>query len=97
MLRANFHNARQPLPASGALAASKKTVNEEQDDRPDHGSDEACTLSGLVPADRLAEVSGDERADDSENGRENETRRLIAAGHYELRDQAGDEPDDDCP
>src|ERR1700745_3386100 len=98
MVRANFQDPRQPLPASdAALAACKKTVNEKQDDRSDDTSDEAPTLSGLIPADCLAEVSGDESSDDSENGGENETRRLIAAGHYELRDHSGDEPNDDCP
>src|SRR6478736_4253104 len=38
-----------------------------------------------------------EGADDAENGSENETGRLIIAGHNKLGDYTSDEANDDCP
>jgi len=85
-------------PGSGApLSACNKPVDKKQDNGPNYCSQEAGTLSGLVPADCLAEVGGDERADNSENGRENETGGLIVAGHNELRYYTGKESNDDGP
>jgi hypothetical protein len=39
----------------------------------------------------------DKGADDSEDGGENETLRLIASRHDEFGDNANDKPDDDRP
>jgi hypothetical protein len=45
----------------------------------------------------LADEGREERADNAENGRQNEAGRLIGARHDEFRDNAGDETNDDCP
>ena len=41
-------------------------------------------LSGLVPADGLAEVSGDERASDAEQNRDDKTTKEIDSGKRHL-------------
>jgi hypothetical protein len=80
----------------GALPADD-APDEQHNDRTNYGADESCTFSRRIPAERLAQVARDDRADDSKNGSENETARFILAGHDEFGDDAGDEPDDDRP
>jgi len=51
--------------------------DQQYDNRAHDGADEARVLARLVPADRLAEVSRDERADDAEDRRKDESGRLF--------------------
>ena len=51
--------------------------DQQYDNRAHDGADQARVLARLVPADRLAEVSRDERADDAEDRRQYESGRLI--------------------
>jgi hypothetical protein len=44
------------------LATYDETIDKEEDYRADHATNETGRLSGLIPADTLAEVSCDERA-----------------------------------
>src|SRR6476620_5343671 len=70
---------------SGApLAAGHEAVQEQQDDRADDTADEACALAGSVPSHGLAEIGCDERADNSQNGRQDKALGLVLAGHEKL-------------
>src|SRR4029079_2430578 len=71
--------------------------HEEHDDGADHRADESGAFARCVPSERLSEIARDERADDAEDRRHDESRRLVVARHDELRDDACDEPDDDRP
>src|SRR4051812_25357144 len=83
---------------SGAtLAADHETVQEQQDDRADDGAEEACTLAGPVPSHGLPEIGCDERADNSQNGRQDEALGLVLAGHEELGDHADNKSNDNRP
>src|SRR4051794_10490684 len=79
---------------AGARTPGDHAPDGQNDDRSDHGADEAGALPGAVPADRLAQVSGHEGADDAEQGGDDEARR-IAAGMQELGDESRQETDDD--
>src|SRR5215213_714083 len=81
----------------GGASPADEAPDEQHNDRTDHGADESCAFSRRVPAERLAQIARDDRADDSKNGGENETARFILAGHDEFGDDAGEEPDDDRP
>jgi len=50
----------------------------------------------LVPADRLAQIAGNQRAGNAQHGRQDEAQ-LLLAGHDRPGDQTDDEPDDDGP
>src|SRR4029079_11389509 len=63
----------------------------------DDRTDEAGAFAGRVPADLLAEPGGNERADDAQNGGEDETARFVLAGRNQLGDDTGNEADDDGP
>src|SRR3954447_2478915 len=72
-------------------------INEQDDDGANDGADQACAFAWAIPAERLAEIGGNKRTDDSQNSGQNETGGLIVSGHDELRNDAGDEANDDCP
>jgi len=50
----------------GSLPACYQPVSCQQNDRSDHGTDEAGGLIGAIPADCLAEIRSDERTSDPE-------------------------------
>src|SRR6516164_8273161 len=54
---------------STPLATCEEAVDRQEDDRPDHATNEACRFSSLIPPDSLAKVSCNERAYYSQNGR----------------------------
>src|SRR5688500_6115160 len=64
-------SAREPLvlnarPGSDRAPASRdKTVDEQHDDGADDSADQARTLARPIPSERMAEITGDEGADDS--------------------------------
>jgi hypothetical protein len=69
--------ARQILYRSGAPCATcDKPVDKEYDYCADHATNEARAFSGLIPTDSLPKVGGDERADNSQNSRQNKALRL---------------------
>jgi hypothetical protein len=58
------------------LAADEEAIDKEHDHCADHATKKTCRFSGLVPANALPELSRNERADDSQNGRQDEAARL---------------------
>ena len=64
---------------------------------PNRRSDETRTLIGSIPAERLSQVSGNERADDAQNRREDEALRLIASRGDELGKDPRNKADKNCP
>ena len=59
------------------FALEKQPVQQQQDYGADDRHDPARWLSRLVPADGLAEVSGNERASDAEQNRDDKTTRIF--------------------
>jgi hypothetical protein len=59
------------------FALEKKPIEQQQDHGTDDRHDPARWLSGLVPTEGLAEVSGDERASDAEQNRDDKTTRIF--------------------
>jgi hypothetical protein len=82
---------RPPAPAGN------EPVNQQHDDSADDCTDQTGTFAGAVPTERLPEIGRNERSHDPQNGRQDETRRLVVAGHDELGDYAGDKTNDDGP
>src|SRR5512133_2090576 len=70
----------------------KEPIEQQQDHGTDDRHDPARWLSGLVPAEGLAEVSGDERASDAEQNRDDKTTRIFPR-HQKLRNCANDKTD----
>lgn len=56
------------------MADREAVPYEENDQRPHRGGDESGALIRPIPADRLPDEGGEERASDSEHGGENEPR-----------------------
>jgi hypothetical protein len=77
-------------------APKKEPVQEQQDHRADDRSDEACWLSGLIPAECLAEITGNKRAGDAEQNRNDATAGIFSR-HQQFRDGADDKADDQNP
>src|ERR1700754_400544 len=86
--------AKGPLDAFAAPPCDQ-SPNQENDDRANDRTDEACAFVGAIPSNRLAEIGSDERADDAEDGGQDKAGWLVAAGGDELGDDAGDKTDDD--
>ena len=59
------------------FALKKQPIEQQQDHGTDDRHDPARWLSGLVPTEGLAEVSGDERASDAEQNRDDKTTRIF--------------------
>src|SRR6187397_543177 len=85
------------LDAARALPRGHHPTDDQHDDRPYDGADEARAFVRTIPAHGLTEPCRDERADDAEDGGEDETGGLVASRHDELRDHARDKADDDGP
>src|ERR1700736_5781172 len=83
--------------SNGSSAPGDHAIDNQHDDGPYHGADQSGAFSRLIPAERLSEKCRDEGADDTQDRGENETGRLIVAGHDEFGDDAGYEADDDGP
>jgi hypothetical protein len=95
-----MNNAKPDLPGghrSGRFPACKVPVHKENNDRADHRADQTSSFARSIPAEHLSEEARDESADDAQDRGEDETLRLLVAGHDELGDDASDEPDDDRP
>src|SRR5690606_27786655 len=74
------------------LAAGHHAVDHQQDDRTDHGADKARALAGLVQAERLAAVGGQQRAADTQQDG-HDPAHAVVAGFEETRDEADDQAD----
>ena len=73
------------------MAACEKAVDKEDDYCTDHSTKEACRFSGLIPPDRLAKVSRNKRADNSQNARQNKAFWLsFITRHNELSNHPND-------
>jgi hypothetical protein len=59
------------------FALEKQPIEQQQDHSADDRHDPARWLSGLVPAEGLAEVRGNERASDAEQNRDDKTTRIF--------------------
>src|SRR5262249_26301075 len=80
-----------------APPAHDEAVEKEEDHRADEPADEARAHSGAIPPDGLTEIRRDERADDTQDGCEDESLGFIVAGHHELGDDSGEEANNDRP
>src|SRR5918995_837676 len=78
---------------SGRPAAQDQAIDEQDDERPNDRGDEAGALARIVPADRLAEESGEQRSGDAEKDGDDAPAR-IAPGHQQLGKPAGQQADD---
>ena len=78
-----IQNGRTPCLGNAAWA-SHCGPNQKHYHGPNRRSDETRTLIGSIPAERLSQVGGNERADDAQNCREDEALRLIASRGDEL-------------
>ena len=79
----NDPNRKTPY-LGNAARTSHCGPNQKHYHGPDRRPDETRTLIGSVPAKRLSQVGGNERADDAQNCREDEALRLIASRGDEL-------------
>src|SRR5580704_6173968 len=96
--RLSSQSTRRRNQSGTPRATDDGAVDQEQDHRANHAADEARALSGFIPSDSLTEVGGDERADNPQNGGQNEALRLRpVAGHDELGNHSNDKPNDDRP
>ena len=82
---------------SDCLVPCKHRPEREDDDSSNHCANKAGTFARAVKSKGLAEIAGDEGADDAQDCCQYETRGLILAGHEKLGDDASDKPDDDGP
>jgi hypothetical protein len=82
--------------AKAASAASAAPINDQQQDCSNNRSNKTCGLALLVPADRSAEKTRDQRSGDADEHRDNDPARIFA-GHDELCDSPDDETDDEHP
>lgn len=71
--------------------SENEVINDQQDDGSDHPSDEPRALPGLIPAEEVANVRGEERPGDAEGSGQEETARP-GAGSQQFRNQPCDEP-----
>ena len=74
------------------FALEKQPIEQQQDHGTDDRHDPARWLSGLVPAEGLAEVTGNERASDAEQNRDDKTTGIFPR-HQQLSDCANDKTD----
>src|SRR4029453_14084190 len=84
---------------SHAFPSSRsKCAPDKEDDKGTYdSSDKSGTLSGLVPAKRMAKVCRHKRAGDAEQGCEDKACGLVRTGVNEFSDHSGNEAYDDCP
>ena len=74
-----------------------RAVNGKDDDRPDHGCDDAWSGgAGTIDAERAAQQIRHERSADTEQHRQEDAARL-RTGHERLRESTNDESDDESP
>ena len=59
------------------FALEEEPIEQQQDHGADDGHNPARWLSGLVPAEGLAKVSGNERPSDAEQNRDDKTTRIF--------------------
>jgi hypothetical protein len=85
------------LGKGAALPASNSSPNKKHDDRPKGRTNEASTLSCFIPAKSLAQIGGDECANNAQNCGQDKPARLIVTGSDELRQHACDKADQDRP
>jgi hypothetical protein len=84
--------------AGTPLTADDQAVEKKQDYRADYGADEACGFTVPIPADSLAQISRNERTDNSQYSREDKAFGLgFIAGHNELGDHTDDKANDNGP
>src|SRR5690606_21668186 len=87
-------------PSTGAPSSGRSSpdqpVGGKDDDRTDHGADETCRFSLVVPADRLAKPGGEKGAGNAEDGRDDEAAGVLAR-HQQLCNDSGQQADDNGP
>jgi hypothetical protein len=86
-------NERQSPPSPRASAKDEPIDEEDQEGTDDRG-DETRTFVRLIPADRPADESCEERSGDAEQDRYDATARVLAR-HEKLRDRSGKTADYD--
>src|SRR3954471_17001773 len=81
----------------GAIPPGDQAPDDKDDHGADDGADQPRTFTGLVPANRLPKVGGDEGAHDPQDGGQDEAGRFIRPGMEKLGNNSGNEADDDSP
>src|SRR5215204_2779950 len=87
----------RPSDVGARAAAGDEAPDRQYNDRSDDRANQTRALIGAIPAQSLTEIGGHECADDAQESCENEPRRLVLAGHEELRNHARDKADDQRP
>src|SRR5690348_626127 len=75
-------------------AAGDQPVDQEENDGPDDGGDEAGALACAIPANGMTDPACQQSTGDPKQDR-NDAPARIASGRQQLRDRAGDSADDD--
>ena len=78
------------------FALEKQPIEQQQDHGAHDRHDPARWLSGLVPAEGLAEVTGNERASDAEQNRDDKTTGIFPR-HQQLCDSTDNKADNQSP
>ena len=76
------------LGKGAALPASDSSPNQKHDDRPNGRTDETSTLACLIPAESLAQIRGDECANNPQNCAKLERLASSARGRIECHREA---------
>lgn len=81
---------------AAASAVSHRAVSGKQQDTADHRADESCPFARSIETERVPEVRGDDRADDTDQRRHHDPTWIIAR-HQELRHSADQQTDENDP
>src|SRR3546814_4605103 len=86
--------AKGAAPDGSMFATGNHAVDHQQDDRTDHRTDKACSLTRLVETECLTTISSEQRAADTQQDRHDPAHAVVTR-FQEARDDAYDEADDD--
>src|SRR5690349_6306682 len=80
-----------------SIARSKKAPYHKDNNGSYDRADQPGAFTGVIPADCLPHVGGDERTHDPEDGSEDKARRLVRARMKKFCDNTSNEADDNGP
>jgi hypothetical protein len=89
-----FSERQRSRPSGGDAATRGDPIDPEDEDRPESRTDEARRLTRTIQVKRLPDESAEERADDTEENRDDDSTG-IATRHDELRDDPDDQTEED--
>jgi hypothetical protein len=80
-----------------ALTPRQGGPSDQQEDSANHGTNQARTLPGPVPAQTLPQPCGDKGTRHTQQGGQDKTRWLFVAGHKEFGDNASHKSNQNGP